>query len=65
MGSNPDLAIRLFHGDADNTIPYENSQAFADVLEQAGYDVLLTEFHGGHGVPSEISLPAFVALAEE
>ena len=56
VGVNPKLVIRLFHGDSDSVIPFENSQAFSDMLHQAGYQVDLVKFPGDHYVP--------VALAE-
>ena len=54
VGGNPKLAIRLFHGDSDSTIPFENSQAFSDLLRAAGYQVELVKFPGDHYVPVEL-----------
>jgi CubicO group peptidase (beta-lactamase class C family)/acetyl esterase/lipase len=50
VGENSGLAFCLYHGDADSVIPYENSQAFADLLQQEGYSVDLVEFAGDHSV---------------
>lgn len=42
LGRNPDLVVRLAHGDSDQTVPVLFSEYFADQLAQAGYDVELT-----------------------
>ena len=53
VGLHPELHVRLLHGDADAAPPPENSAAFASVLAEAGYDVELVEFAGGHYPPPE------------
>ena len=54
VGLNPDLEIRLIHGTKDSMISYENSTEFAEVLSEAGYDVQVIDFEGGHWVESEL-----------
>lgn len=55
IGTNPELEVHLIHGEADYTIPYENSVGFADMLADAGYDVHLTGFDGGHSEPKDVT----------
>jgi pimeloyl-ACP methyl ester carboxylesterase len=62
VGLNPGLRIRLIHGTRDSTIPYENSPEFAEVLSEAGYDVQVVDFEGGHGVDSELTLSTILGL---
>jgi acetyl esterase/lipase len=62
VGMNPELAIRLFHGDSDNVIPYANSQAFSDLLYAAGYQVELVAFPGDHYVPAELLIAVLAGL---
>jgi len=62
VGLNPDLRIRLIHGTRDSMIPYENSPEFAEVLSEAGYDVQVIDFEGGHGVDSELTLSTILGL---
>ena len=59
---NPNLAIRLIHGTKDSMIPFENSTEFAAVLREAGYDVQLIDFEGGHRVESELTLSTILGL---
>jgi len=56
IGENRDLIIRLLHGKQDSMIPYENSAEFEVVLAEAGYDVKLIQFRGGHNVPLELTV---------
>ena len=51
IGENPDLRVRLLHGETDTVVQYEVSVAFEDVLAEAGYDVRLIPFDGGHWEP--------------
>lgn len=63
IGANPDLAVRLFHGTSDPLIPLVNSEEFAELLEDAGYDVQLATFRGGHQMPpAGLSLPIIMEL---
>ena len=46
-----EVAWRIFHGNADNTVPVENSRAAAEALQQLGADVEYIEIAGGsHGI---------------
>ena len=50
-GDNPPFLIE--HGDADPTVPVEQSRALADALRQAGVEATLKEMPGsGHGGPA-------------
>jgi hypothetical protein len=63
IGVNPDLKIRLIHGESDGDIPHENSVEFAAVLTDAGYDVgEVIAFDGGHWVPTELVIPTVMEL---
>jgi predicted esterase len=60
IGVHPELTVRLIHGTVDQTIPMENSVEFEAALADAGYDVELTTFDGGHQTPPpERSLEVF------
>jgi hypothetical protein len=50
IGANPDLKVRLIHGTSDH-IPVEDAAEFAALLTDAGHDVQLATFEGGHGEP--------------
>ncbi len=56
IGKNLDMKIRLLHGAHDSTIPFENSSAFEAILSDAGYDVELIQFDGGHLVRVELTV---------
>ena len=48
IGENPDLRVRLLHGETDTVVPYNISVDFEVVLADAGYDVRVIPFDGGH-----------------
>ena len=56
--------MRLIHGESDSTIPLENSVAFEAVLAEAGYDVELVEFAGGHATPDDLAVETVMELLE-
>jgi hypothetical protein len=62
IGASPDLKVRLLHGTADTTIPFENSPLFQAVLTEAGYDVdEVIPYTGGHQPPpGELSVPVIM-----
>ena len=62
VGLNPDLEIRLIHGTKDSIISYENATEFAEVMNEAGYDVQVIGFEGGHWVESELTLSTIMGL---
>ena len=64
VGLNPELRVRLLHGDDDLLVPFENSVAFAAVLAEAGYDVDLVEFAGGHIAPGDLTLETAIGLLQ-
>lgn len=60
VGIDPELTVRLIHGTADPAIPTTVSVDFEAVLADAGYDVQLITFEGGHhDPPTELSLRVF------
>lgn len=62
IGASPNLKIRLIHGTSDY-IPVEDAAEFTALLTDAGYDVELTTFEGGHATaPLEILLPRVVEV---
>jgi acetyl esterase/lipase len=50
IGANPDLKVRMIHGTSD-FVPVDEAAEFAELLTDAGYDVQLATFEGGHGEP--------------
>jgi predicted esterase len=56
IGLNPDLKVRLLHSETDSVVPYENSVEFEATLAEAGYDVKLIQFIGGHSAPLELTV---------
>jgi acetyl esterase/lipase len=65
IGENPDLKVRLLHSETDSTIPYENSVEFEATLAEAGYDVELTQFGGGHIAPLELTVQTIMSVARD
>lgn len=65
LGQNPDLEIRLIHGEDDPTIPFENSGEFAAALTEAGYDTELSQFDGGHYLPLELTVETVMEIARD
>jgi pimeloyl-ACP methyl ester carboxylesterase len=56
IGANPGLEVRLIHGSTDTIIPPEMAAEFAAVLAEAGYDVEVETFEGGHTLPVDIAI---------
>jgi hypothetical protein len=65
IGENRALLIRLLHGKIDPTVAYENSVEFEEVLAEAGYDVKLIQFHGGHTVPLELTVETIMEAVKD
>jgi hypothetical protein len=62
IGVNPDLKVRLIHGTSDG-IPVEDAAEFEALLSDAGYDVELVTFDGGHEIaPPEILFPTVMEV---
>jgi acetyl esterase/lipase len=62
IGVNPDLKVRLLHGTSDY-IPVEDAAEFTALLSDAGYDVELVTFDGGHEpAPPELYLPTIMEV---
>ena len=64
VGLHPELRVRLIHGASDGTIPLGSSAAFEAVLAEAGYDVELVEFEGGHSAPGDLVFDAVMELVQ-
>lgn len=57
-----DLKVRLIHGTSD-FIPVEDAAEFAALLTDAGYDVELATFDGGHEIaPPELLFPTVMEV---
>lgn len=56
IGENPDLKVRLLHSETDSVNPYEIAVEFEATLAEAGYDVKLIQFIGGHSAPLELTV---------
>jgi len=65
LGRNPDLLVRLLHGEIDATVPVEASESVQQALTAAGYDSTLTLFDEGHKVPHELTLATIADLVEK
>jgi hypothetical protein len=65
IGNNPDLIIRLIHGKLDGKIPCENAVEFEATLAEAGYDVKLIQFVGGHTVPLELTVQTVMEVVRD
>ena len=65
IGENPDLKVRLLHSETDLSIGYKNSVAFEATLAEAGYDVKLIQFTGGHSVPLELTVETVMDAVED
>jgi len=64
IGANPDLRIHFIHGTRD-FIPVANTEEFVALLRDAGYDVQLTTWDGGHdGPPVELLLSALMEVLD-
>ena len=63
IGENPDLKVRLLHSETDSVIPYENSVEFEATLAEAGYDVKLIQFTGGHSPPLALTVQTVMNVA--
>lgn len=65
IGANPDLKVRLIHGTSD-FIPVADATEFTELLTDAGYDVELTTFDGGHVIaPPETLFPTVVEVLSQ
>ncbi len=62
VGLHPELRVRLLHSDPDYTVPFEQSALFEALLVEAGYDVALTAFEGGHTVPQDLLTETVMGL---
>ena len=62
-GTNPDLTIRLLHGDSDPGTTYQNSVEFAAALTEASYNAgEVVAFEGGHTVPTDLATATIIEL---
>ena len=58
VGKNPELKVRLLHGESDSTVPFNCSAAFEAVLLEAGYEVEVISFDDGHIIPPDLTIKA-------
>jgi predicted esterase len=58
------LEIRLVLGRSDPMVPFSNAEQARDAFEEAGYEVVLDEFDGGHAVPDDALMRAVNWLRE-
>lgn len=65
LGENPELLVRLLHGQTDSMVPVETSELFAESLSEAGYDVEFATFDSGHKVPRELTLAVIDELMSQ
>jgi acetyl esterase/lipase len=65
IGENPDLRVRLLHSQTDSVVPYETSVGFEAALAEAGYDVKLIQFSGGHSPPLELTVQTVMEVARD
>jgi acetyl esterase/lipase len=65
IGENADLKVRLLHSEKDSVIPYENSVEFEATLAEAGYDVNLIQFSGGHSPPLGLTVQTVMNVARD
>jgi predicted esterase len=47
------LPVFIGLGDMDAMVPFEDAERMRDLLSEAGYDVTLVGFEGGHALPAE------------
>ena len=65
LGQNPNLVIRLLHGERDDGVNPESSIKFNEALTKAGYDSELILYDGIHLVPAELTAKVVMELAGE
>ncbi|MEN8145658.1 MAG: alpha/beta hydrolase-fold protein [Gemmatimonadota bacterium] len=58
------LLVRLALGRSDPMVPFSNAEEARDAFEEAGYEVILDEFPGGHTVPDDALRRAVIWLRE-
>ena len=63
LRANPDLHVRLIHGDSDEVIPSKNSAGLSAAPKDAGYDVELIIVDNGHSELPDTSVPTIMDVA--
>jgi predicted esterase len=56
------LRIRWVLGRSDPMVPFSNAERAHDAFEEAGYEIVLDEFDGGHTVPDDALIRAVTWL---
>jgi acetyl esterase/lipase len=67
VGQNPDLVVRLLHGDNEDEAwdaPVADSEDFAELLDEAGYDVEFMLVEGAAHTGAGTDQPAFDAIVD-
>ncbi|QKK01265.1 MAG: hypothetical protein HND55_00575 [Pseudomonadota bacterium] len=59
------LKVRLVLGRSDRLVPFAEAEGLRDLLKEAGYDVTLDAFDGGHEVPDDALGRAVTWLREQ
>lgn len=65
IGNNPELRVRIIHGNADRPEIVEGAELFTTALEEAGYDVARFPQAGPHSPYLEQVLEQIQALVDE
>lgn len=65
LGDNPDLRVRLIHGEGDYIAVPEASVQLHEALEDAGYDTALTLFDGAHRLPVQLTVEQTMEVARD
>jgi len=65
VGEHPELKVRLLHSETDFVNPYEIAVEFENTLAEAGYDVKLIPYIGGHTTPFELTVQTVMDVLGE
>jgi dipeptidyl aminopeptidase/acylaminoacyl peptidase len=63
LGENPDLKVRLIHGEEDAYCQFKFGVQFNEALAEAGYDTALIPWHGGHWLPAQLTVEEIMKVA--
>ncbi len=65
IAENPDLKVRLVHGEQDSLVRFEHSVEFNNALAEAGYDTELVPFGGGHTLRAQLTVDEVMEVPAE
>jgi predicted esterase len=63
IGEPADVRVRLIHGENDNIVSPDVAMDLERALEDAGYDVELTLWDGGHSIPNELTVDKILEVS--